>query len=79
MGRARRFLPEIVGTAVLLALGAAALLLLVNADSAVHIVLAVLCLIGMKVDIWVYKRVVRQRSIDTDVAMAAVDMPGMLD
>ena len=79
MGRARRFLPEIVSTAVLLALGAAALLLLVNADSAVHIVLAVLCLIGMKVDIWVYKRVVRQRSIDTDVAMAAVDMPGMLD
>ena len=79
MGRVRRFLPEIVGTAVLLALGAAALLLLVHADSAVHIVLAVVCLIGMKVDIWVYKKVVRKRSIDTDVAMSAVDLPGMLD
>jgi hypothetical protein len=58
----RRFLPELVGAAILLALGAVALLLIYHADSATDMVLALVCLAGMRLDIWVYRRWSRART-----------------
>jgi membrane protein YdbS with pleckstrin-like domain len=75
----RRFLPEIIGTVVLLALAAAGLYLLYIADSAVQVILAILCLIGMKIDIWVYRKVVRRQSVGTDVVKDGLGIADLLD
>jgi len=75
----RRYRPEIIGTVVLLALGAAAFYLLYTADSAAQIILAILCLVGMKIDIWVYRKVVRRQHVGTDVAKDGIGIADLLD
>ena len=71
----RKYLPEIVGVSILLTFATIAFLLLHYADSAADIVLALLCLLVMKVDIWVYRRKYFGRSGAADeVAGSGLDL-----